>query len=299
MKTKRKSPRGKATTELTFSAYTGDNSEVFPHVLRLHVPPRSKVADVTFGKGVFWKNIPEDEYQLFATDIKSGVDCRNLPYRRGELDCVVLDPPYMEGLFRKDDSFAGNGTHSSFRDHYSNGDRPTNIGNKWHDAVLELYIRAAIEARRVLKKKGILIVKCQDEVSAGIQRMTHVEIILNLMRMDFYAKDIFVMVRRNKPGATRIIKQLHARKNHSYFLVFQLGATKSKMNSINVMRDLTDVRKAELGFQYTEPVEARTPALALPEDDVVRKGDTSDRCCEEDLHSARKQKSISLQKKTG
>ena len=157
----------------------------------------------------------------------------------------------------------GNGTHASFRDHYSNGDRPSELGNKWHDAVLELYVRAAIEAKRVLKPKGVLIVKCQDEVSAGIQRMTHVEIILNLMRLGFYAKDIFVMVRRNRPGVTRVIKQLHARKNHSYFLVFQLGATKSKLNSINIMRDLTDVREAELGFQYTERCRGKDTGISV------------------------------------
>ena len=116
MKTKRKSPDGRATTDLVFSAYAGDNSEVFPYVLRLHVPRGAKVADVTFGKGVFWKNIPPDEFRLLPTDIKTGVDCRNLPYRDGEIDCVVLDPPYMEGLYRSDDSFAGNGTQSSFRE---------------------------------------------------------------------------------------------------------------------------------------------------------------------------------------
>lgn len=265
MKTKRKSPDGRATTDLVFSAYAGDNSEVFPYVLRLHVPRGAKVADVTFGKGVFWKNIPPNEYRLFSTDLKIGVDCRRLPYGSGEMDCVVLDPPYMEGLYRSDDSFAGNGTHSSFRDHYSNGDRPSELENKWHDAVLELYVKAAIEAKRVLRPNGILIVKCQDEVSAGIQRMTHIEIILNLMRLGYYAKDIFVMIRRNRPGVTRIIRQLHARKNHSYFLVFQLGATKSKLNSINVMRDLTDARVAELGFRYMESLEAKIPALALRE----------------------------------
>jgi hypothetical protein len=299
MKTKRKSPGGKATTELVFSAYAGDNSEVFPHVLRLHVPHGAKVADVTFGKGVFWKNIPPDEFRLLPTDIKSGVDCRSLPYRDGEIDCVVLDPPYMEGLYRTDDSFAGNGTHSSFREHYSNGNRPSELGNKWHDAVLELYVRAAIEARRVLKPNGILIVKCQDEVSAGIQRMTHVEIILNLMRLEYYAKDIFVMVRRNRPGVTRVIKQLHARKNHSYFLVFQLGATKSKLNSINIMRGLTDVRKAALGFQYTVDVGAKIPALALREAAAEWKSNTSENCSGEGPRSRRRQTAISPRKKKG
>ena len=299
MKAKRKSPDGRATTELVFSAYAGDNSLVFPHVLRLHVPGGAKVADVTFGKGVFWKNIPPDEYRLLATDIKTGVDCRHLPYRDREIDCIVLDPPYMEGLYRSDESFAGNGTHSAFREHYSNGDRPSELGHKWHDAVLELYVKAAIEAKRVLKPNGVLIVKCQDEVSAGIQRMTHVEIILNLMRLGFYAKDIFIMMRRNKPGVTRVIKQLHARKNHSYFLVLQLGATKSKLNSINVMRDLTDVRKAPLGFQYTEDVEARIPALALREAAAGWKGGTSGKRSSEGPRSRRTQTATSPRKRKG
>lgn len=256
MRTKRKSPKGRATTELVLTACTSDNSEVFPHVLRLHVKRGAKVADVTYGKGVFWKNISKNEYQLLPTDIKTGVDCRKLPYRNGGIDCVVLDPPYMEGLYRSDDSFAGNGTHSSFREHYSNGDRPPELRNKWHDAVLELYVRAAIEAKRVLKTNGILIVKCQDEVSAGIQRLTHVEIIMNLVNLGYYPKDLFIMVRRNKPGVTRMISQIHARKNHSYFLVFQLGVTRSKRNSINVMHDLVDAQEAKSGFQHKAASEA-------------------------------------------
>jgi hypothetical protein len=299
MRTKRKSPNGRATTELVFTAYTADNSDIFPHVLRLHVPPGAKVADVTFGKGVFWKSIPKGEYKILPTDIKTGTDCRKLPYRNGEIDCVVLDPPYMEGLYRSDNSFAGNGSHSAFRDHYSNGTRPPELNKKWHDAVLELYVKAAIEAKRVLKPSGVLIVKCQDEVSAGIQRLTHVEIIMNLVHLDYYPKDIFVMVRRNKPGVTRVISQLHARKNHSYFLVFQLGATRSKLNSINIMHDLVDVREAELGFQYTVASGARKSALALREAAVEWKGDTSGNCFEAGSRSRRRRTATSPRKRKG
>jgi len=241
---KRKSPSGQATTNLVLSAYLGNNNEVFPHVLRLHVPRGAKVADVTFGKGVFWRNIPSGEYHLSPSDIKTGIDCRHLPYGNEEMDCIILDPPYMEGLYRRDNSFAKKGTHGIFRECYSDGNRPSSLKSKWHDAVLEFYIRAAIEARRVLKTNGILIVKCQDEVSAGVQRMTHVEIILNLLKLGYYPKDIFVVVRWNRPGVTRILKQIHARKNHSYFLVFQLGATKSKMSCVNIMNEL-------LGCQLT------------------------------------------------
>jgi len=50
---------------------------------------------VTYGKGVFWRNIPDGKYTLHATDIVAdNVDARKLPYGSGSLDTVVLDPPY-------------------------------------------------------------------------------------------------------------------------------------------------------------------------------------------------------------
>ena len=235
---------GSPTTDLVLSAHVGDNSDIFPQILSLHVPPGSKVADVTFGRGVFWRNVPAGVYEVLASDITAkgnngvldlfrvadGVDCRNLPYGDGSLDCVVLDPPYMEGLFRKEtDHLAGSGTHAAFREHYSNG-KATDEGPKWHDAVIRLYVDAGKEAYRVLRKDGMFIVKCQDEVSANKQRLTHVEIITAFESMGFYSKDLFVVVRVNKPGVSRMIKQEHARKAHSYFLVFQ--KRKVKISSV-------------------------------------------------------------------
>lgn len=211
---------GIATSDVVVSAYIDGNAKVFPEILSLHVPKGAIVADVTWGKGVFWKNVPEGAYQLRATDIQTGTDCRNLPYEDGSIDCVVLDPPYMEGLFRKSaDHLAGAGTHAAFRNHYSNGSA-TAGGPKWHAAVLDLYFKAGAEAWRVLKDHGILIVKCQDEVSANRQNLTHVEIINEYEKLKFYTKDLFVVVRQNQPSVSRLKKQVHARKNHSYFLVF-------------------------------------------------------------------------------
>jgi DNA modification methylase len=80
--------------------------------------------------------------------------------------------------------------------------------------------KAGAEAFRVLKDGGIMIVKCQDEVSANRQWLTHVEIINHYEALGFYTKDLFVVVRVNKAGISRLKKQAHARKNHSYFLVF-------------------------------------------------------------------------------
>lgn len=218
--TKRKSPNGVATSALIVSAHVGKNEDLFPEILRLHVPRGTVVADVTYGNGIFWKQVPKGAYQVLATDIEMGVDCRQLPYSDGEIGCVVLDPPYMEGLYRRQKShMAGSGTYAAFRDTYSNGERTTE-GPKYHDAVLDLYFRAGREAYRVLCPYGILIVKCQDEVSANTQRLTHVEIIHEFQAMGFYTKDLFVLVRSSKPSVSRLLRQEHARKRHSYFLVF-------------------------------------------------------------------------------
>jgi len=211
---------GETTSDLIVSAHVETNAEVFPKVLQLHVPEGATVADVTYGKGVFWKNVPRNRYNLKATDIARGVDCRDLPYESESIDCVVLDPPYMEGFYRKSASQkAGSGTYSSFREHYSSGNEKPQ-GAKWQDAVLEFYIQAGREAYRVLKEKGVLVVKCQDAVSANRQHLVHVQIVNEYQQMGFYAKDLFVVVRKNRPAVSRIKKQVHARKNHSYFLVF-------------------------------------------------------------------------------
>ena len=91
---------GITTSELIMSAHIDINENIFPQILALHVPKGSRIADVTWGKGVFWKNVSDDDYDLLATDISTGVDCRNLPYEDTSLDCIVLDPPYMEGFYR-------------------------------------------------------------------------------------------------------------------------------------------------------------------------------------------------------
>jgi len=211
---------GIATSDVLQSAHIGNNADLFPKILALHVPEGSVVADVTYSQGVFWQNVPKGKYTLKASDIKTGVDCRDLPYPDSSIDCVVLDPPYMEGLLRKSTAHLGGvGTYHSFRHAYSNG-QGVEGGAKWHAAVVELYVKAGKEAYRVLRRNGVFIVKCQDEVSAGKQNLTHVEIINAYQPMGFYTKDLFVLVRTNNASISRLKKQVHARKNHSYFLVF-------------------------------------------------------------------------------
>ena len=215
---------GVATAGAVLSAHLAGNAELFPQIMALHVPPGAVVADVTFGGGVFWKRVPPGRYRLLPTDLATGTDCRALPYADGSIDAVVLDPPYMEGLLRaKAETRGGLGSHAALRSAYSSGREMAGpaASGRWHQAVLDLYLEAAGEARRVLRDHGVLVVKCQDEVSANRQELTHVQIVCALAEMGFYARDLFVLVRPNRPNVARLVRQVHARKNHSYFLVFQ------------------------------------------------------------------------------
>ena len=219
---RRRVRNGKPTNDLVFSAYVGGNEDVFPQILGLYVAPQSVIADVTYGKGVFWRNIPENKYRLLPTDVQEGVDCRKLPYRDGEIDCVVLDPPYMHSP-----GGTAHNVHSAFEHHYRNNGTGNRTGKKYHQAVLALYEDAGKEAYRVLRERGVLIVKCQDEVCSNRQRFTHVEIMQAYERIGFTSEDLFVVVRKNRPGVSRTVRQVHARKNHSYFLVFWKSGTDS------------------------------------------------------------------------
>src|SRR5712692_317194 len=82
--------------------------------------------------------------------------------------------------------------------HFTSSVSITNPEKKYHEAVLDLYFSGAREAYRVLKPKGILILKCADEVCANKQRLTHVEIVNEYEKIGFYVEDLFVLVRNNR-----------------------------------------------------------------------------------------------------
>ena len=127
--------------------------------MKLYVSPGSTVADVTYGKGVFWRNVPPGTYDLRPSDVLTGVDCRDLPYRPGEIDCVVLDPPYMHSP-----GGTAHSSHVAFEEHYRNNGTGNRTGSKYHDAVLDLYSEAGREAHRVLRPRGVLITKKLSEM---------------------------------------------------------------------------------------------------------------------------------------
>ena len=75
----RRVQNSEATNDPVFSESTGGNVRVFPRILKLYMTPGGVVADVTYGKGVFWRRAPSEQYKVLPTDIQHGVDCRKFP----------------------------------------------------------------------------------------------------------------------------------------------------------------------------------------------------------------------------
>lgn len=180
----------------------GTNAELISNVADMYLKEGQRVLDVTYGRGVFWKNVNTSLYEFVPSDLQDGVDFTNLPYDDRSADVLVLDPPYMHG---------GATVKSSINDCYKNQ-------NTSHESVIRLYAGGILEAARVLKKNGLIWVKCQDEIESGKQRPSYREICMLLEAFGFEIVDTFVLVQNTIP-AMREKYQKTARKNHSYLVV--------------------------------------------------------------------------------
>lgn len=210
-----------AHTQLIYSAAKTTNDVVFAQIARLHLKPGWRGADPTWGRGTFWKQLNVSDYLLDASDLATGGPClTKLPYEEGVLDFLVLDPPYMDGFFRPkktQTAHPGGDFASRYGNHVGGGYR----GLYYLPAVQALYEDGLTEASRVLRHRGVLVVKCQDGVSNHQQCLMHCRVWKFAQSNGFRDLDLFVVMRRDLPHGRRIKKQVHARKNHSYFLVFR------------------------------------------------------------------------------
>ncbi|MCK4785956.1 MAG: hypothetical protein KAV87_19525 [Desulfobacteraceae bacterium] len=189
------------------TALRGSNSALLHNILKIHLPNGGTVADVTYGNGHFWTDIPADEYNLLPTDLKTGTDLKRLPYLPGTIDALVLDPPYR--------------ARRGGRSNWANRDMTAryNLDSiETADDVYNLYINGAREARRVLRHHGRLIVKCMDEICGGQQRWWHITLMRDIENVGYRCEDLFILLRQG--GVVVKKPQRHGAKNHSYFLVF-------------------------------------------------------------------------------
>lgn len=181
-----------------------------------------EVLDVTYGRGVFWKQW--EPKRLFTNDLHvdsagHGIghhmwDFLTPPARRWleRFDSVVFDPPYKL-----------NGTHYEVEDRYGVAEHCTN-GDR-----IERLLIGAHHTSHLVKPGGYLLVKCQAQVAGGRVRWQPRLVANHLTEPGpngprFEQVDEFTFTYQPRPQPANRSQQ-HARRNLSTLLVFQRRRT--------------------------------------------------------------------------
>lgn len=189
-----------------------DQTLILQNIQTLHNQGDPFQADVTFSTGHFWRKmgyVPEIRCDL-DPDLKDlthpGVDVRALSrhFKPKTLQSVVFDPPFIHAPGK--DSIMGN--------RFS--------GYPSQRALREMYAGAALEFEKVIRPQGLLVWKCQDIVESGKQVWNHIWIV-NRLAGTFDLVDLFVLTAKSRIQGHNHARQVHARKTHSYVLVFRRG----------------------------------------------------------------------------
>lgn len=188
-----------------------DQIEILNSIIELYVNVGYFDLDPTYSKGKFYESgkiqqpkIKSDIIPRF--DDVNGWDACKLGIGDSSINSICFDPPFIAG-------------HTK--------DKPTGIiGERFHGFryikdLWEWYDKCLLEFYRVLGKGGVLVFKCQDTVSSGKQYLSHVHIINEAEKVGFYCRDMFVLNAKNRIIGHNHHNQKHARKFHSYFLVFE------------------------------------------------------------------------------
>jgi hypothetical protein len=182
-----------------------DQDEILRAILALYTGPIQ--ADVTYGSGCFYKAIPRPPFCSDLSPRRPGVisaDVKHLPYKNGCLDSVMFDPPFM----------ARTGPGATLKERF--GELVGTIQD-----LMNFYLLAMMQIHRVLKKGGWLVFKCQDGVLSGKNNNNYGKICVMAEALGFEWVDLFILLAKHRMMHPKHKVQKHARKYHSYFVVFR------------------------------------------------------------------------------
>ena len=191
-----------------------DNQDtILEWIHRLYCPYYFEM-DLTYGKGEFYKNIPQPEYpyDLYPKfDYVEKGDSKYINAPKNSMNSIIYDPPFCFGVHGKTLESAQARKYSMYKDFKSLKDD---------------YQETLKECHRALKPNGILVFKCQDYTDSKTT-FTHCFVYNWAIEIGFKPIDLFILTNTFKLCNTQI-KQRHSRKFHSYFWVFK----KSKLKEV-------------------------------------------------------------------
>lgn len=196
-----------------------------------YLPADAVVLDPTYGRGKWWTKYRPAH--LIGHDlITDGIDFRQLPEPSGSVDVVTFDPPYIAQGGRSTSTLkrdaGGISDSPDFLDRYGLVDVPTTV-----DAVTELVVEGATEFHRVLRPKGLLLIKAMNYVNGGRYRTAAYDILAACEAVGFTLIDELVHVRNPGPQPLRD-RQLHARRNYSMLFVLRRNSAPAGQQAMEI-----------------------------------------------------------------
>lgn len=189
------------------------NASAIAGAAQLYIHDEAVVADVTWGRGQFWRKTNTRRFRLIGSDFVNAkaeavrADFRQLPYGDEAIDIVVFDPPYVwDG-------------HPRMTNHDRFGGVDTAPGSI--DDVLELYAAGMREACRVLKPRGKLFVKTIDQIVNSGPRWFSRELPAVAEQLGMFLRDELIVKANKTPQYPQWKNQFHVWKQHSFLLIFE------------------------------------------------------------------------------
>lgn len=211
-----------------------DQSEILHNIMHLYNGDKAFDCDMTASELKFYTKtkgskyeIPEPKilFDVFPKQdkIKKIEPLGKLPLEDNSIDSIVIDLPFVvsppEAPSAKTNKEGASLIFKRFFGYY-----PV-------DKLYESYLHWIYEAYRVLKPDGICVFKTQSTVSGGVQHNTEEWSFMCAQRAGFTMEDKFVLEAKARLiSASKIKKQVHARKYTSVFLVFKKIMKKKNKN---------------------------------------------------------------------
>lgn len=185
------------------SSLSYSQSEIIADIMHLYTSGKID-CDPCFNRGTMYGGLTTPVLKFDIKPIAPGVvqaDARNLPLTAGEIESMIIDPPFLIGT-----------SSNKMSDRF--GSYPTLY------MLQDAYNEFLCEAFRVLSTNGILIFKLQDQIHDRRKYFISHFVINQAHSIGFNIIDEFILLNKARISSDQG-KQAASRVFHSKFLVFR------------------------------------------------------------------------------
>ncbi len=192
-------------------SYSFNQQEIINNILKLYNHNQPIHLDPCYNVGGFYKNgvVAEPLLKGDLNPVNDSIlklDVLDLPFPTGSIKSAIFDPPF---IVNADKSYKMAQRYSSFNS---------------VEELKEFFRKGLSSLQRVLKHGGLLIVKCQDFIYGRKQHCIYPFIYDTARELNFAYRDTLILLAKSRIVAFKT--QNHARKFHSYFIVFKCNKRK-------------------------------------------------------------------------